>query len=97
MIFITHDDIDKALAQEVAQDLHACRVLKASRSEIASWSNYQRLNYCAGVHPKDAKVNQKVCAIRKAISNHFIAKRGIVFEGKKNLSKYSVDESYFAV
>ena len=39
----------------------------------------------------------KIRALRKALACHLMVKQGMVFDGKKNLSKFSIEESYLAV
>ena len=91
------DALDIAIAQEVANDIQSSKVKKATKAEMTSWSQRTRLNYRAGIHPNDPKANVKIRALRKALACHLMVKRGMVFDGKKNLSKFSIEESYLAV
>src|SRR5207248_7847729 len=87
------DAIDEQIAKEIAVDIQNHHVLKASKTEKASWTDRQRLNYSAGVHSSDPRANVKIHVIQKVLANHFMIKQGINLESYQNLSKMSIENS----
>ena len=60
---LVEDTINKQIAKEITVDIQNYHVLKASKAEKVSWTDKQRLNYSAGIHPSDLHINVKIHAI----------------------------------
>ena len=68
------DVIDEQIAKDITMNIQNHHILKASKSEKASQTNWQSLNYRTRIYPSDSCVNVKIHALRKILANHLMVK-----------------------